>query len=140
MKVWRRCDFRSSGVAQDYFGVSKGLDIANRRLTEEALVFVAELTRTLVSDFKCRSRIIEAVREHTVTSGNYENAFKSSAVVLPTAAGITKEVVFAPVDDQAMNDRIDDAYRAKYAKSPYLNPMISARARAATIRIAPRDM
>jgi hypothetical protein len=55
------------------------------------------------------------------------------------AAGITKEVVFEPVDDGAMNDRIDEAYRAKYTKSPYLKPMIGVRARAATIRIAPRE-
>lgn len=54
------------------------------------------------------------------------------------AAGITKEVVFEAVVDEAMNDRIDEAYQAKYAKSPYLKPMISNRARAATIRIAPR--
>ncbi len=55
-----------------------------------------------------------------------------------SAAGITREVVFEPVDDGAMKDRIDEAYRANYTKSPYLKPMISARARAATIRIAPR--
>ncbi len=55
------------------------------------------------------------------------------------AAGITKEVAFEPVHDEAMNDRIDEAYRAKYAKSPYLKPMISDRARAATVRIAPRE-
>ncbi len=54
------------------------------------------------------------------------------------AAGITKEVVFEVVIDEAKNDRIDEAYRAKYAKSPYLKPMIGDRARAATIRIAPR--
>ena len=54
------------------------------------------------------------------------------------AAGIAKEVVFEAVIDEAMNDRIDKAYQAKYAKSPYLKPMISDRARAATIRIAPR--
>jgi|SRR5579863_850470 len=54
------------------------------------------------------------------------------------AASITKEVVFEAVVDEAMNDRIDEAYQAKYAKSPYLKPMISDRARAATIRIAPR--
>ena len=54
------------------------------------------------------------------------------------ASGITKEVIFEPEDGEALNDRIDEAYRAKYAKSPYLKPMISARARAATIRIAPR--
>lgn len=54
------------------------------------------------------------------------------------AAGMTKAVAFEPVDDGPTNDRIDEAYRAKYSKSPYLKPMISARARAATIRIAPR--
>jgi hypothetical protein len=53
------------------------------------------------------------------------------------AAGMTKEVMFEPVDGP-MNDRIDDAYRAKYANSPYLNPMISARARAATVRVLPQ--
>lgn len=55
------------------------------------------------------------------------------------AAGMTKEVVFEPVDDGAVNERVDEAYRARYAKSPYLKPMISPRARAATIRIAPRE-
>ena len=50
---------------------------------------------------------------------------------------MTKEVRFEPVDGP-MNDRIDDAYRAKYANSPYLNPMISARARAATVRVLPQ--
>jgi hypothetical protein len=54
------------------------------------------------------------------------------------AAGMTKEVAFEPMDDGPTNDRIDEAYRAKYTNSPYLKPMISAHARAATIRIAPR--
>jgi hypothetical protein len=52
------------------------------------------------------------------------------------AAGMTKEVGFEPVDGP-INDLIDDAYRAKYRGSPYLNSMIGARARAATIRIMP---
>jgi hypothetical protein len=54
-----------------------------------------------------------------------------------TAAGMTRDVAFEPVEG-AINDQIDDAYRTKYASSPYLRPMISARARAATIRITPR--
>jgi hypothetical protein len=33
---------------------------------------------------------------------------------------------------------IDDAYRAKYHDSAYLNPMISARARSATVKVMPR--
>jgi hypothetical protein len=53
------------------------------------------------------------------------------------AAGLTKEVALAPVEGP-MNDRIDEAYRAKYRGSPYLDPMIGKRARAATVRIIPR--
>ena len=56
-----------------------------------------------------------------------------------TAAGMTKEVTFEPVDGP-INDRIDDAYRAKYRGSPYLGPMIGARARSATVRVMPRDI
>jgi hypothetical protein len=52
-------------------------------------------------------------------------------------AGMTKEVNFEPVSG-AVNDLIDEAYRAKYRDSPYLDPMISASARAATVKITPR--
>ena len=54
------------------------------------------------------------------------------------AAGLTKEVAFVPIDGP-INDSIDDAYRAKYHGSPYLDPMIGARARSATVRIVPRE-
>ncbi len=56
-----------------------------------------------------------------------------------TAAGMTREVTFEPVD-VSINDRIDDAYRAKYKGSPYLTPMIGTRARSATIEIVFRDI
>ena len=56
-----------------------------------------------------------------------------------TAAGLIKEVTFEPVSEVALNDRIDDAYRMKYHSSPYLSPMISKKARAATVRILPRE-
>jgi hypothetical protein len=53
-------------------------------------------------------------------------------------AGMTKEVTFEPIVGQ-INDLIDDAYRAKYKSSPYLNAMISTRARSATVKVVPRD-
>jgi hypothetical protein len=59
-----------------------------------------------------------------------------------SAAGMTKEVVFEPVEgaiNEQLNQQIDDAYRAKYKDSPYLKPMIGKRARSATIRIRPRE-
>jgi hypothetical protein len=54
------------------------------------------------------------------------------------AAGMTKDVTFQPVNGP-INDRIDDAYRAKYHGSPYLSPMIGARARSATVKVMPRE-
>jgi hypothetical protein len=54
-----------------------------------------------------------------------------------TAAGMTKEVNFEPIDGP-INDLIDDAYRTKYRDSPYLSAMIGARARSATVEIVPR--
>lgn len=54
------------------------------------------------------------------------------------AAGMTKEVTFEPVDGP-INNLIDDAYRSKYHGSPYLNSMIGARARSATVKVMPRE-
>jgi hypothetical protein len=53
-----------------------------------------------------------------------------------TAAGVTKNVAFEPVDGP-INDDIDEAYREKYKNSPYLQPMISTRSRSATMKIEP---
>jgi hypothetical protein len=53
-----------------------------------------------------------------------------------TAAGMTKDVSFEAVNGP-LNDRIDEAYRAKYRASPYLNPMIGPDARAATVKVIP---
>lgn len=55
-----------------------------------------------------------------------------------TAAGMTKEVSFEPVGGP-INDLVDDAYRTKYRGSPYLNAMIGARARSATLKVMPRQ-
>jgi hypothetical protein len=66
----------------------------------------------------------------------YKSAIRQKAGRI-IAAGLTKEVSFEPVEGP-LNDRIDEAYKAKYSTSPYLKPMIEARARHATIRITPR--
>jgi hypothetical protein len=66
----------------------------------------------------------------------YQAALRQKAGRI-TAAGLTREVSFESVNG-LMNNRIDDAYRAKYKGSPYLQPMIGARARSATVKILPR--
>ncbi|PRX09008.1 UNVERIFIED_ORG: hypothetical protein BCL66_10885 [Martelella mediterranea] len=67
----------------------------------------------------------------------YQSALEQKAGRI-SVAGKTHEVSFEPVTDDAVNDRIDDAYRAKYASSSYLSPMIAPRTRAATMRVNPR--
>jgi hypothetical protein len=47
-----------------------------------------------------------------------------------------REVTFELVDG-AINNEIDDAYRAKYKGSPYLRPMIGTHARSATVKVRP---
>ena len=66
----------------------------------------------------------------------YQAALRQKAGRI-TAAGMTREVAFEPVEGP-MNDRIDDAYSGKYKGSPYLPPMIGKHARSATVRIVPR--
>ena len=71
-----------------------------------------------------------------VTSRWFQAALRQKAGRI-IAAGMTREVNFEKIDG-AINDRIDDAYREKYKGSSYLSAMISARSRAATVRIIPR--
>ena len=66
----------------------------------------------------------------------YQAAMRQKAGRI-TVAGLTKEVRFERVDGP-INDRIDDAYRAKYKGSPYLDPMIGTTARSAAGRIVLR--
>ena len=49
---------------------------------------------------------------------------------------MAREVTFEPVDG-LIHDLIDEAYREKYRNSPYLSPMVSTRARAATVKVTP---
>ena len=70
---------------------------------------------------------------HGQKSGWYQAALRQKSGKI-TAAGKTFEVSFVPVSGE-VNKAVDDAYQKKYAGSPYLNSMISDRARAATVRI-----
>lgn len=79
------------------------------------------------------------VRPYNGSSSRWYKAAMAQKAGRIIAAAITKEVGFEAVEG-AINDRIDDAYRAKYKGSSYLQPMIGARARAATVRITPHEI
>jgi len=63
----------------------------------------------------------------------YQSAMKQKAGKI-MAAGMEKKVHFESVTG-SINDKIDLAYRGKYGDSPYLQSMISDRAKAATVRV-----
>ncbi len=56
------------------------------------------------------------------------------------AGGVRRDVTFVEAND-APNDEIDRAYRAKYARYPasIVNTVVTPQARAATLRLVPRE-
>lgn len=77
------------------------------------------------------------VRAYNGQNSNWYKAAITQKAGRVRVAGMEREVAFEPVSD-GLNDRIDEAYRAKYRSSPYLPSMIGERARAATVKISPR--
>jgi hypothetical protein len=67
----------------------------------------------------------------------YKSAMKQKAGRIQ-AAGIIKEVAFEQVEGD-INAQIDEAYKKKYSDSPYLLPMIANQAKAATVKIVPKE-
>ncbi|WP_420864635.1 DUF2255 family protein [Levilactobacillus spicheri] len=53
-------------------------------------------------------------------------------------AGDNHEVCFEPVRGRLKNRAIDQAYRVKYATSPYLRTMLQAGPRRSTLSVTPR--
>lgn len=76
------------------------------------------------------------VRGYSGTASSWYQAAVKQRAGRISAAGSTFEVAFEPVSG-VINDAIDAAYKAKYSTSQYLRPMISERARAATVKIVP---
>ena len=79
------------------------------------------------------------VRPYNGSSSRWYKAAMTRSAGRITAVGLTKETNFEAVAGP-LNDQIDDAYRAKYKGSPYLQSMIGSRARAATVKITPREV
>jgi hypothetical protein len=77
------------------------------------------------------------VRAYNGQSSRWYKAAMRQKAGRITAAGMTRDVSFGPVEGP-INGRIDEAYTAKYGQSPYLGAMISVRARGATVKVSPR--
>ena len=78
------------------------------------------------------------VRAYNGTESRWYRSARTQRAGRVSAAGIEKDVAFTPSADDALNDRVDAAYEAKYGTSPYYPPMVTAKTRAATVRVDPR--
>jgi len=56
-----------------------------------------------------------------------------------SVGGVEKNVTFEFPNDEKTNDLVDEGYKKKYEGSPFLAPMISQRAREATVRLLPAE-
>lgn len=72
---------------------------------------------------------------HGTSSRWYKSAMSQRAGII-TGAGLQRKVSFTSVTDEILQGKIDDAYREKYSRSPYLGSMISSRAKAATVEVS----
>jgi hypothetical protein len=80
------------------------------------------------------------VRAYNGTSSSwYQSALQQKAGRI-YAGGMLKEVRFEFVTDNELNTRINEAYRKKYNKSPYMVHMTGNHANSATVRIIPTDV
>lgn len=77
------------------------------------------------------------VRAYTGVNSRWYNSAVQQKAGRIHAAGMVKDVFFEPVKGD-INDAIDEMYKKKYSDSRYLQPMISERTRAATVRIDPQ--
>jgi hypothetical protein len=72
------------------------------------------------------------------------SAWYRSALARPhgriSAGGVDRDVTFTQVDDEAINARLDAAYRSKYRRygASYIDRMVAPQARAATLKITSR--
>ncbi len=79
------------------------------------------------------------VRSFRGEDGAWYRAAKARRQGHISADGVERDVGFAHADD-AVNDAVDAAYRDKYARYPsYVEPMVTAQARATTLQLVPRS-
>ena len=79
------------------------------------------------------------IRSFRGDDGAWYRAAKARRQGRISAGGVERGVEFAEVDD-AVNDAVDAVYRDKYGRYPsYVEPMVSAQARATTRRLVPRS-
>jgi hypothetical protein len=122
-----------TGDERDKIAATDELQIASARrdgtLTNPVTIWVVRLGDDLY------------VRSYKGTGGSWFRAAQVRHEGRIRAGGVEKDVTFVNETDPRINDQIDAAYRTKYGgySAQYVDPMVSADARATTIKLVPRS-
>lgn len=79
------------------------------------------------------------VRAYRGTASSWYQAALAQQGGMIRTGGEEMAVRFIKTDDELLNERVDSAYRIKYADSNYLASMISPRVRPTTLEIVPAE-
>ncbi|GGA96024.1 DUF2255 family protein [Mucilaginibacter rubeus] len=123
----------------------------NRKFTAEELQKIDEANDLHVSPFRADgvtygtptwiwSVVVEGeiyVRAYYGQKSRWYQAALEQKAGRIIAAGMTKEVTYQAVTGD-INEKVDEAYRKKYAGESYLAPMTRGRAKTATMKISPK--
>jgi hypothetical protein len=115
----------------DRIGAAEELHVAPRRpdgtLRDETPIWVVRAGDELY------------VRSWRGSDGEWFRAAQRQHTGHITAGGVERDVEFVDADED-VNDAVDAGYRQKYGRYPsYVEPMVSARARATTLKLVPHD-
>jgi hypothetical protein len=78
------------------------------------------------------------IRSFRAEDGVWYRSFAANPTAAIDVAGRKLSVRGFPITGSEENRRIDDAYRAKYAGSPYVEQMVSPEVVGTTMRLEPR--
>ena len=79
------------------------------------------------------------VRSYNGKNGRWYSAAKRSGHGQVTFGAIAKDVDFEFINDPEIDAKVDDAYKQKYAGSPYLEGPLNEPMRSTTVRLVPRQ-
>jgi len=80
------------------------------------------------------------VRSWRGSAGHWFRAAQRTHEAHVSAGGVDADVTLLDAEEEATNDAVDAAYRAKYGRySSYVEPMIAPQARATTLKLVPLD-
>ena len=78
-------------------------------------------------------------RSYNGVEGRWYTAVKRAGNGRAKFGSVDRAVAFEFINDEDINAAIDEAYKIKYAGSPYLDGPLSETMRNATVKLVPRD-